>query len=182
MVGTLTQGDIAGKNGWCAAQRTDKTDGSSTSPTFLVQAFKESEEAVIPGGREPEKGAGRMMENRRQAARQTAGWSGFCHVEGESASGWRDCRVLDISTLGVGIKMQHSHPSDLMGRRVSIELPAVGDAVNIRFEGEVMNVAEAALPGTFRIGIAFNQLSVTERAILEVLSNVAQEQRALSLA
>jgi hypothetical protein len=90
--------------------------------------------------------------------------------------------VLDISTLGVGIKMQHSHPSDLMGRRVSIELPAVGDAVNIRFEGEVMNVAEAALPGTFRIGIAFNQLSVTERAILEVLSNVAQEQRALSLA
>ena len=122
------------------------------------------------------------MDNRRRAVRQTAGWSGFCHVEGETASGWRECRVLDISTLGVGIKMQHSHPSDLTGRRVSIELPAVGDAVNVRFEGEVVNVTDASSPGSYRIGIAFSQLSVTERAILEVLSNVAQEERALSLA
>ena len=85
------------------------------------------------------------MENRRSAPRRTAGWNGFCHVEGETASGWRDCRILDISTLGVGIRMQHSRPSDLMGRRVSIELPAVGDAVNIRFEaiegGEMEDVA-----------------------------------------
>jgi len=124
------------------------------------------------------------MENRRRAPRQTAGWSGFCHVEGESASGWRDCRVLDISTLGVGIRLQHSKPSELPGRRISVELPAVGDSVCVRFEGAVKNVAEAesSIPTAVRIGIAFDHLSTTERAILEVLTNIAEEQLALSMA
>jgi PilZ domain len=120
------------------------------------------------------------MENRRRAPRQTAGWTGFCHVEGESAAGWRDCRVADISMLGIGIRMQHSHPSDLIGRRVSVELPAVGDAVNIRFEGEVRNVARSTLRSA-RIGIEFSQLSHTERAILEVLSHANDSDRVLSL-
>lgn len=120
------------------------------------------------------------MENRRSAPRRTAGWNGFCHVEGETASGWRDCRILDISTLGVGIRMQHSRPSDLMGRRVSIELPAVGDAVNIRFEGEIKNVADGALPSSVRIGVAFDHLSNTERILLEVLSSIAEDELALS--
>jgi PilZ domain len=122
------------------------------------------------------------MDNRRHAHRRTAGWSGFCRVEDEAASGWRDCRVLDISTLGVGIKMQYSRPSALLGRRVSVELPAVGDAVNIRFEGEIKNVGEATAPSTVRIGIAFDHLSTTERAILEVLSSVAEDHRAPSMA
>lgn len=120
------------------------------------------------------------MDNRRRTPRRTAGWNGFCHVEGETASGWRECRILDISTLGVGVRMQHSRPSELIGRRVSIELPAVGDAVNIRFEGEIKNVADAAVPSSVRIGVAFDHLSNTERAILEVLSGIAEEQRILS--
>ena len=121
------------------------------------------------------------MENRRRAPRQTAGWSGFCHVEGESAAGWRDCRVVDISTLGIGIRMPHARPTDLIGRRVSVELPAVGDAVNIRFEGEVKNVSRSTLRSA-RVGIEFVHLSHTERAILEVLSSVGQSERVLSLA
>jgi PilZ domain len=109
------------------------------------------------------------MENRRRASRQMACWSGFCHVEGESASGWRDCRIVDISMLGIGIRMQHPRPSDLVGRRLSVEVPAVGDSVNVRFEGEVKNVARTTLRSV-RIGIEFVHLSNTERAILEVLS------------
>ena len=121
------------------------------------------------------------MGNRRRVPRQTACWSGFCHVEGESASGWRDCRIIDISMLGFGIRMQHSRPSDLVGRRVSVEVPAVGDSINVRFEGEVKNVSRSTLRSV-RIGIEFVHLSNTERAILEVLSHAGDGNDILTLA
>ncbi len=121
------------------------------------------------------------MENRRRAPRQAACWSGFCQVEGESAWGWRDCRVIDISMLGIGVRMQHPRPSDLVGRRVSVEVPAVGDSVNVRFEGMVKNVARTTLRSV-RIGIEFVHLSNTERAILEVLSRAGDGTGVLSLA
>jgi hypothetical protein len=114
------------------------------------------------------------MENRRRVPRQTAGWSGFCHLEGEGASGWRDCRVVDISMLGVGIRMHCARPAELIGRRVSVDLPAVGDSVNIRFEGVVKNVSPMALRSV-RIGIEFLRLSSTELAILEVLTHTSGE-------
>jgi hypothetical protein len=114
------------------------------------------------------------MEERRRIPRQMAGWSGFCHVEGESASGWRDCRVMDISMLGIGIRMHCTRPTGLVGRRVSVELPAVGDSVNIRFEGEVKNISRTATRSA-RIGIEFVHLSNTERAILEVLTHTNGE-------
>lgn len=110
------------------------------------------------------------MQNRRRVPRHSAGWGAFCHVEGESASGWRDCRVMDISLLGVEIRMQHPRPSELIGRRVSIEAPAVGESVNIRFEGVVKHVSWTPLRW-IRIGIEFDHLSLAERAILEVLSH-----------
>ncbi len=111
------------------------------------------------------------MQNRRRVARHHAGWNGFLHVEGESAAGWRDCRVVDISMLGVGIKMQHLRPSELVGRRVAVELPAVGDSINLRLEGQVKHVMRTTLRTTVRIGIEFDRLSNTERSILEALSH-----------
>jgi PilZ domain-containing protein len=120
------------------------------------------------------------MENRRRMARQSAGWGGFCHIEGESASGWRDCRVMDVSLLGIGIRMQYARPSDLVGRRVSIEAPAVGESINIRFEGVVKHVSRTPLHWV-RVGIEFNHLSTSERAILEVLSHTNTD-RELTLA
>lgn len=114
------------------------------------------------------------MEDRRRAPRQAASWSGFCTVEGESASGGRDCRVVDVSVLGLGIRMQHPRPAELVGRRVSVEIPAVGDSVAVRFEGEVKNVERTTLRSV-RIGIEFVQLSSTERAILQVLTRAGEE-------
>jgi hypothetical protein len=115
------------------------------------------------------------MERRRRVARYKAGWSGFCHVEGESPSGWRDCRVVDISMLGVGIRMQHLRPSDLPGSRVSVELPAVGDSINIRLEGTVKHVTRTALRATVRVGVEFSGLTHTERSILEALCGVRDD-------
>jgi PilZ domain len=120
------------------------------------------------------------MERRRRVARYKAGWNGFCHVEGESASGWRDCRVVDISMLGVGIRMQHLKPSELLGRRISVELPAVGESINIRLEGHVKHVVRTALRATVRIGIEFEGLSNTEKSILEALCG-ASDRSALAL-
>lgn len=77
--------------------------------------------------------------------------------------------------------MQHPRPSDLIGRRVSVEVPAVGDSVNIRFEGEVKHVARTTLR-SIRIGIEFIHLSTTERAILEVLSHAGEGNQVLTLA
>ena len=43
------------------------------------------------------------IEHRRRVPRQPAGWRGLCLIAAESPVGWHDCRVVDISTLGLGI-------------------------------------------------------------------------------
>jgi hypothetical protein len=87
--------------------------------------------------------------------------------------------VLDISPLGFGVRMQHSRPSELMGRRASVDVPAVGDAVNIHFEGQITDVSRTTLRSV-RIGIEFTHLSTTERAILDVLSRCDDDDRVLA--
>jgi len=109
------------------------------------------------------------MGDRRHVPRQVVGWNGFCHIQGESVADWRDCRVFDISMLGIGIRVQHLRPSELIGRRISVELPPAGDSVYVRLEGEVKNAVRSAR-GTVRVGIAFTGLSSSERSMRELLS------------
>jgi PilZ domain len=118
------------------------------------------------------------MENRRQTIRHPAGWSGFCQIEGDGASGWRDCRVVDISQFGAGVRLQHLRTSELIGRHLSIELPTVGDSVNLRLEGDIRNVTRTTLGATVRLGIEFDGLSKTERSILRALSLVGNQRLA----
>ena len=122
------------------------------------------------------------MENRRRVPRHPAGWAGLCHVEGGSVVGWwQDCRVIDISMLGLGITFHYPRPSELVGRGISLEVPAAGDSVKIRFEGEIKNAA--AIPeGTVRVGIEFVGLSEAERAITAVLSVMNRRLTRLSTA
>lgn len=108
------------------------------------------------------------MESRRRIPRRPASWTGTCHIEGESAAGWRDCQVIDISVLGLGIMFDYSRPSELPGRRISVDAPAVGDSVNIRLEGKITNAATVQ-GGCVRVGIEFVGLSEEERAITAVL-------------
>ena len=109
------------------------------------------------------------MSYRRRVPREPADWAGLCHIENESAAGWRDCRVIDISMLGVGITFEYPSETELIGRRISVEVPAVGDSVRIRLEGEIKNAARIR-EGSIRVGIEFVGLTEAERAITTVLS------------
>jgi hypothetical protein len=118
-----------------------------------------------------EKG-GSIMKLRRRVPRQPAGWNGTCRVEGESADGSRPCRVIDISMLGLGMTFNHPSPSHLVGRRISVEVPAVGDSVSIQLEGRVAN-AGPTLGGSVRVGIEFDGLSEPELGIATAQSETS---------
>jgi hypothetical protein len=95
------------------------------------------------------------MQFRRRVPRQPAGWDGVCQIEGEFAS---RCRVIDISMLGVGITLDHPSPYALVGRHISVDVPAVGDSASIRLEGKITN-ARLTLTTAVRVGIEFDSPS-----------------------
>ena len=111
------------------------------------------------------------MEQRRRVSRQTASWAGFCHIEGESPAGWRDCEVVDISPLGLGVTFNHPEPWELVGRRIAVDAPTIGSSVNLRLEGEIRNAMPAS-EGGVRVGIEFVGLSEEEVAITAVLGQM----------
>jgi hypothetical protein len=84
----------------------------------------------------------------RRVKRLRAGWEGICRIEGES--GERRCRIDDISMLGIGVTFTHSSPSQLAGRRISVDVPAMA-----RLEGQITH-AEVILGGVVRVGVVFN--------------------------
>jgi hypothetical protein len=81
------------------------------------------------------------MEHRRRQHRQPAGWDASYQLGGEPASRWRDCRVVDISMLGLGVMFDHPSPSELSGRVISVSLPGADSSVNVRLEGEIKNTS-----------------------------------------
>lgn len=108
------------------------------------------------------------MEHRRRVPRRTAGWFGVCHIEGETDPEWRDCHVADISVLGLGISLHHFWPSELVGRHITVDAPAVGKSINVRLEGVIRN-ADRTPGGVVRVGIEFDGLSESEVAVADVL-------------
>jgi hypothetical protein len=89
------------------------------------------------------------MEDRRSVPRERVGWAGLCQIEGELAT---PCRVVDLSMSGLGVTLSHtSFPRrdrgatvgdtlpQLVGRRISVDVPALGDSLSIRLEGQVAN-------------------------------------------
>ena len=109
------------------------------------------------------------METRRRLGRRSVGWAASYRLAGEPGGVWRDCRVVDISMLGLGITFDHPNPSELSGRLISVNLPGDGSCVNVRLEGEIRN-ATATMGRDIRVGIEFIRLSETEQAITAVLS------------
>jgi hypothetical protein len=98
---------------------------------------------------------------RRRVPRQLAGWSGTCLLDGEPEYDRRECRVVDISMLGLGLIFQHPSPSTLVGRRIAVEVSAVDDRVNIRLEG-IVKYATATSGGAVRIGVEFDDDAESE--------------------
>ncbi len=70
--------------------------------------------------------------------------------------------------LGLGITLHHFWPSNLVGRHISVEAPAVGDSVNVRLEGVIRN-AEGTSASVVRCGIEFDGLTESELAVAHVL-------------
>jgi hypothetical protein len=83
----------------------------------------------------------------RRVKRLPAGWDGACRIEGDPAD--RKCRVDDISMLGAGVTFVHPAPSELAGRHIAVDIPAVA-----QLEGKI-TYAEAILGGAVRAGIVF---------------------------
>ena len=113
-------------------------------------------------------GEGSVTPFRRRMPRQPAGWDGTCHIDGERDSRWRRCRVVDISMHGLGVTFDHHSPFPLVGRRISVDVPAVGASVSIRLEGEIANARSTSL-GTVRVGIEFDGSSESSTASLSRL-------------
>jgi hypothetical protein len=98
----------------------------------------------------------------RRVKRLRAGWDGNCRIEGDPVD--RQCRVDDISMLGAGVTFAHPAPSELAGRRISVDVPAVA-----RLEGEITH-AETILGGVVRAGVAFRD-GATPGTMTETLGN-----------
>ena len=101
---------------------------------------------------------GSIVQFRRREPRQPASWDGVCQIEGQSAT---PCKVIDISMLGLGLTLNHASPSRLVGHRISVNVPAIGDSVSIQLEGRIKN-ATAIGDGAVRLGIEFDRPSGSE--------------------
>jgi hypothetical protein len=110
------------------------------------------------------------MRERRRAPRQTAGWRATCLID-EPELGtkeWRECWVLDVGTGGLGVTMLHRNPSELLGRSILVEFPAMSHWVSVRLEGTIGHIEEIA-PELVRVGVEFVELSKEEQAVATVL-------------
>ena len=76
-------------------------------------------------------------------------------MDGAPAAERRECRVVDISMLGLGLVFEHPSPSTLIGGRISVEVSAVDDRVNIRLEG-IVRYATVTSGGSVRVGVEFD--------------------------
>jgi hypothetical protein len=118
------------------------------------------------------------MDSRRRLPRQQAGWTGVCLIENElSTVGWRECHVLDISVLGIGVTLVDHRVDALVGQNIAVEFPAASDAVSVRLGGVIKNARriEHPLELLVRVGIEFGgNLSVTELAITTVLGALTE--------
>jgi hypothetical protein len=116
-------------------------------------------------------------EFRRRVPRiATTSWSGRYIVEDDPTSEWSECRVLDISVLGVGLELlpidDDDDPDLLVGHRLVVLVQApVGDSISVRLMGTVKNVGRGT-EGGVRAGLEFVGLSDTEQAIVKVIEQL----------
>jgi hypothetical protein len=113
---------------------------------------------------------------------------GLCHIQDEPADLWRECAIIDISPLGVGIDLCHPDPIELLGmwhdgelrlhlsRRITVRLK-LGPSIDMTFAGEVRN-AGSRPDGIVRAGIEFVGLTEAERSIVDLLTSRAVRTKA----
>jgi hypothetical protein len=103
-----------------------------------------------------------MGELRRLLPRQAANWGGTYVVEADPEKRWRDCRVIDISSLGAGFELLDAPPEATEGQRIFV-------AVHMR--GEIRN-SRASKGGHLRVGTQFIDLTDEDRVNLASLTEL----------
>jgi hypothetical protein len=128
--------------------------------------YREINEAILQGRRP----SAQSTPRRRRLPRQSVSWFGRYHLDDQS--NWNDCEVIDISVIGVGVRIGGSSADDLANRRITIEVrAAAGASVSLRLVGEIRH-AEPMPDGRVRVGVGFMGLSETERTILDALEHM----------
>jgi len=114
-----------------------------------------------------------MSEHRRRLPRQEADWPGRYTIEGTGDRRWGSCVVVDISVLGAGLELFGAAPRDsVVGSDLLVEVQTpAGASITLQIMGKILYLIPGKQGGT-RVGIAFQSLSRTEAAILDVLENM----------
>lgn len=99
---------------------------------------------------------------RRSLPRQFANWGGSYVIESEPEMRWRDCRVIDISSLGAGFELLDAPPQAAEGQRIFV-------AVHLR--GEIRN-ARRADESRIRVGTQFVDIADEDRVSLRSLTGL----------
>jgi hypothetical protein len=99
---------------------------------------------------------------RRILPRHIADWHGKFLIEGDNAEPWRDCRVMDISSAGVGIELANTTSEEVDGHTIIL-------AIHLR--GEVKH-SQPAKDDRLRVGAEFLDLTDEERAYLASLQEL----------
>jgi hypothetical protein len=72
--------------------------------------------------------------------------------------------------FGLGITLHYPALTQLMGRGLSVEVPALDETVKIRFEGKIKNVVAPVADGVVRVGIEFPEHSEAIQPMTAVVS------------
>ncbi len=104
---------------------------------------------------------------RRGVAREPAGWLGRYMVVGRRELGWGECRVLDVSPVGVGLELFGPWPRDGVDADllVCLESAIEPESEGTHLPATVRN-ASAGKFGFLRVGIEFVGLDAEQRAFL----------------
>ncbi len=120
-----------------------------------AQVIDESTQLEAKGLADKGENRASVVPIRRRVPRQLAGWTGTCLMDGETDAERRECQVVDISMLGLGLLLHHPSPFGLVDRRISVEVSAIDDRVNISLEGVVRHAAVTS-SGAVRVGVEFD--------------------------
>jgi|HubBroStandDraft_5_1064220.scaffolds.fasta_scaffold523541_2 hypothetical protein len=102
----------------------------------------------------------------------TTGWLGACILEGDSRAGSGDCRVIDISVIGVGLELFGAVTEYLIWRRTVVHVSvSVGSSVSPS-SGCGSQGHDSETTRQVRVGLEFVDLSETERAIIDVIEKL----------
>jgi hypothetical protein len=105
---------------------------------------------------------------RRRDRRSGAGWLGTYLLPEQAMRGWAQCRILDISSSGVGLELYGPPwPPDGEDAELLVKLDAgvATDAGEIELPGVIRNRAPSKF-GFVRVGVEFVGLTSEERRLV----------------